>query len=72
MPKTPIIRINTRKYGRQNPDWWILGADDKTPPSDAIILFDGSNLDAWVSTLKDGTIQWKNENGILNGSAQNR
>ncbi len=41
------------------------GVDDKTPPSDAIVLFDGSNLDQWISARKDGTVQWKNENGIL-------
>lgn len=41
------------------------GVDDKSPPSDAIILFDGSNLDQWISTRKDSEIQWKNENGIL-------
>jgi hypothetical protein len=42
------------------------GMDDKTPPSDAIILFNGSNLDQWVSARKEGgEVQWKNENGIL-------
>jgi hypothetical protein len=49
---TPVPKIITP--GRTNAD----------PPSDAIVLFDGQNLDAWVS--KDGTpAQWTVANGVL-------
>jgi len=33
------------------------------PPSDAIILFDGSDLSQWVSTKDSGPAKWKVENG---------
>jgi hypothetical protein len=35
------------------------------PPSDAIILFDGKNIDAWKSTKVDGAAQWSVVNGEL-------
>lgn len=41
------------------------GLDDKTPPSDAIVLYDGTSLDQWVSTREGSAIQWKSEDGIL-------
>jgi hypothetical protein len=34
-------------------------------PSDAIVLFDGSNLDMWVSSKKGGPAKWKVENGAM-------
>ena len=34
------------------------------PPSDAVILFDGKNLDAWQSE-KGGPARWKVENGYM-------
>lgn len=34
------------------------------PPSDAIVLFDGNNLDAWQS-IGGGDAQWKVENGYF-------
>lgn len=37
-----------------------ITAEPGKPPSDAIILFDGSNLDAWVSTKQgNGPATWK-------------
>jgi len=40
------------------------GSTAHQPPSDAIVLFDGTNLDQWVG--KDGgTPQWKIEDGAL-------
>jgi hypothetical protein len=41
------------------------GATAGAPPSDAIILFDGKNVDAWKSTRGDGPAQWKVVNGEM-------
>lgn len=43
------------------------GASDRpaAPPSDAIILFDGANLDAWVSTRDKSPAGWKVADGVL-------
>ena len=35
------------------------------PPSDAIVLFDGANLDQWVSTKDKSPAAWTVANGIL-------
>ncbi|MEQ6120688.1 DUF1080 domain-containing protein [Reichenbachiella sp. MALMAid0571] len=41
------------------------GLDDKTPPSDAIVLYDGTSLDQWVSTRDGAAVPWTSENGVL-------
>ncbi len=41
-----------------------LGAVEIAPPSDAIILFDGSNIDAWT-TEDQKEVPWKIVDGIL-------
>ncbi len=41
------------------------GAVDSAPPSDAIILFDGKNLDPWVNTRDKSPANWTVENGVL-------
>ena len=41
------------------------GESNHLPPSDAIVLFDGKNLDGWKSTGKDAPAPWKVENGIF-------
>jgi len=41
------------------------GAKPGAAPSDAIVLFDGSNLDAWKSANGDGPAGWKIVNGEM-------
>jgi hypothetical protein len=41
------------------------GATEAAPPSDAIILFDGKNQDAWVSAQDHSPAQWVVADGIL-------
>ena len=41
------------------------GAVDSAPPSDAIILFDGKNLDEWVNTRDKSPANWTVQNGVL-------
>jgi hypothetical protein len=41
------------------------GATNSDPPSDAIVLFDGKNLDQWVSAQDHSPAKWEVANGVL-------
>ena len=41
------------------------GASDHLPPSDAIVLFDGKNLDQWKGLKEGGDAPWKVEDGAF-------
>jgi hypothetical protein len=41
------------------------GASNTAPPSDAIVLFDGKNLDEWVSNRDKSPAQWTVADGVL-------
>jgi len=41
------------------------GANDGAAPSDAIVLFDGRNLDEWVMTNDRSPARWRVENGAM-------
>ncbi|MBM88662.1 MAG: hypothetical protein CMQ41_09825 [Gammaproteobacteria bacterium] len=43
----------------------ITGVVDGKPPSDAIVLFDGKNMDAWEHVRTGKAPQWLIEDGIL-------
>ena len=49
------------------------GANNTAPPSDAIVLFDGKNLDEWVSNRDKTPAKWIVSDGVLsvNNSAGN-
>lgn len=41
------------------------GVTNSSPPSDAIVLFDGKNLDAWVSAQDHSPAKWMVAHGVL-------
>jgi hypothetical protein len=41
------------------------GATSSAPPSDAIILFDGRNLDEWVASKDHSPARWAVDHGVL-------
>ena len=41
------------------------GSADSVPPSDAIVLFDGNNLDQWVNTSDKSPAKWIVSNGVM-------
>lgn len=43
----------------------VTGSVNGSAPSDAIVLFDGSNLDAWNRTADDEPARWKIEDGAI-------
>jgi hypothetical protein len=49
------------------------GVDCNAPPSDAIVLFDGKNLDEWASSKDKSPAKWTVANGVItvNKSAGN-
>lgn len=54
----------------------VTPGEGTAPPSDAVILFDGTSMDQWES-IQGGPVPWKLENGILtviggSGSIQTR
>ena len=71
-PKAPVGYDDTpmipgskwRVHDGSRPQPRVVTAEEGTPPSDAVVLFDGTDLSKWVG--KDGgAAQWKVENGCM-------
>ncbi len=63
-PKLPHAPWRVHDDERPRPVVVTPGATNDAPPADAIVLFNGKNLDAWTGD-KDKPAQWKVENGYL-------
>lgn len=50
---------------RPHPPVVTPGATDNDPPSDAIVLFDGTDLTAWKSAKDGGDAKWKVQDGYM-------
>jgi 3-keto-disaccharide hydrolase len=71
-PQTPGAAQSTAKPSPKDTEVWepvppivTPGATNSAPPSDAIILFDGTNLDQWVSTKDKSPANWKVADGVM-------
>lgn len=43
----------------------VTGVENGSVPSDAIVLFDGSNMDAWVNAISGDAAQWDVTDGVM-------
>src|SRR6267142_6532762 len=65
---TPLIPGQTWKvHDSQRPQPRVVspGAENRLPPSDAIVLLSGQDLHGWVSVETGGAAPWKVENGYV-------
>ncbi|MCI0499920.1 MAG: DUF1080 domain-containing protein [Planctomycetales bacterium] len=46
------------------------GAESRLPPSDAVVLFDGTGLAAWQSAKDGSDARWKVENGYMEATSK--
>jgi len=64
---TPVIprqKWKVHDSARPQPPIVTPGTENRQPPSDAVVLFDGKDLSGWVSVKQDGApAPWKVENG---------
>jgi hypothetical protein len=77
---TPTLQAQAPKGKPEDTEVWTPvprvvtpGRTNDAPPSDAIVLFDGRNLDQWVSVKDHGPAAWTVSDGVLtvNKSAGN-
>jgi hypothetical protein len=60
-----IYQWQVHDMNRPTPPVVTPGAENWLPPSDAIVLFDGTDLSAWQSGKGGGDAKWKIENGYM-------
>jgi hypothetical protein len=64
-PQPPKAKPEDTEVWEPVPPVVTPGATNDAPPSDAIILFDGKNLDEWVSVKDKTPAKWTVAEGIL-------
>src|SRR3984957_18671018 len=64
-PAAPAMKHEDTEVYEPVPKVVTPGATDSAPPSDAIVLFDGKNLDEWVSNRDKSPAKWVVADGIL-------
>jgi hypothetical protein len=62
-PMIPGQKWRVHDGTRPQPTIVTPGAENSQPPSDAVVLFDGTDLSNW--TGRDGAAGWKVENGYM-------
>jgi hypothetical protein len=63
---TPVIprqKWKVHDSARPRPRVVVPGAENRLPPSDAVVLFDGRDLSGWLSVKTGQAAPWKVENG---------
>lgn len=63
--ETPQLPPEATEFYEPVPPVVNAGTDPAAPPSDAVVLFDGSNLDAWQSAEDGSDAQWIVSDGVL-------
>lgn len=62
-PYIPGSPYRVHDKARPRPRVVTPGAENRLPPSDAVVLFDGADLSGWNG--RDGAAPWKVENGYM-------
>ncbi len=63
--QSTAAKANDREVWGPEPRIVTPGRTDAEPPSDAIVLFDGRNLDQWVSTRDKLPAKWMVHDGVV-------
>lgn len=64
-PFLPGSKYRVHDADRPHPRVVVPGARPGDPPSDAVVLFDGTDLSGWVSVKDGGEARWKVEDGYV-------
>src|ERR1700704_1518986 len=65
-PSAPAAKPEDTEVWEPVPKVVTPGANNTAPPSDSIVLFDGKNLDEWVSAQDKAPAKWIVASGVLN------